>query len=56
MEQFLGKHVRIIQQDGFTKYGTVEKIDGDFIYLRHNNGKQDAISREFVKSVTEVDG
>lgn len=50
----MNKHVRIIQKDDFTKYGTVEKVDENFVYLKHDNGKSDAISIKFISSITEV--
>lgn len=56
LRQFIDKHVRIIQQDGFTKYGTVKDIDDTFIHIIMDNGRPDSIALDFVRNITEVGG
>jgi len=55
-EEFLGKNVRIIQTDSWTKYGVLERIEGGFLILRFDDGRADYISTQAVRNITEVQG
>lgn len=55
-EDFIGKHVKIIQTDGFAKFGTLTKVNDDFIELIFDNGKPHIIFKNSIASVALEEG
>jgi hypothetical protein len=53
-EELLGKKIRVVQPDGYIKYGTLEKVDGTFLYLRFDSGKLDVLNAMHITSCAEA--
>jgi hypothetical protein len=54
-EEFLNKNVRIRQDDGFVKFGFLEKIENDFLFLKFRDGKLSMIHRSDISGIEEVE-
>lgn len=55
-EELLGKHCRLIQRDGYAKYGIITTIDDQFIKLELDDGRVEYISFDTIASVVEYRG
>ena len=53
-EELLNRKVRIVQPDGYVKYGTLERVDGAFLYLRYDSGQLDIINSSHITSCAEA--
>lgn len=55
LEQFIGKRVRIIQKDNFTKVGYFKGYDESLIYLEFFDGTPQIIGRDNIKTLSELE-
>jgi len=53
-EGLLGKKVRIVQTDGYAKFGLLEREDDSFVILRFDDGRQDYINKTQIVSIGGV--
>ena len=53
-EELLGKKVRIVQTDGYAKYGIFEREDVSFVVLRFDDGRTDFINKAEIVSIGGV--
>lgn len=54
LEEYLGKKVRLIQQDGRVKIGVIQRIDYPFLYISFE-GREIALNLESVVSMEVVE-
>jgi hypothetical protein len=53
-EIFVGLKVRIVQRDGFVKYGVLLEISEDNVLIKFDDERKEVISRQNIVSCTEV--
>jgi len=53
-EELLNKKVRVVQSDGYVKFGIFEREDSDFIILRFDDGRQDYVNKTQIVSIGGV--
>jgi hypothetical protein len=53
-ESFVGLKVKIMQTDGFIKYGVVLEASNEYILIQFDDGRKEFIARSNILSCTEV--
>ena len=51
---FKGHQVRVVKRDGYSRYGTLEGIEKDYILLRYPDGKSEVVACDQVASMADT--
>ena len=54
LDGLVGKRIKVVQKDGFVKFGVFEDYDDKFLYLRFEDGEKVAIAWSYIDCIGEV--